>query len=246
MKKAYLLWSVLLFFNITIVLAQEKIITGTVSDQSGLPLLGVNIVVKGTTTGTQTDFDGNYTITTKVNDILSFSYVGYITTERTVDKANSINVSLQEDVAALDEVVVTAFGIKRNSKDLGYSVSQVETEDISENSEPDLIRSLSGKVAGVDVNFSSGVAGASNRIQIRGQTTIGGSSQPLFIVDGIAYDNSQLTTSSQTTGGGGYESGISSLDPNNIESVSVLKSAAAAALYGSRATNLDHTEEQAG
>jgi len=219
------------------VLAQQKTISGTVSGQNGDPLLGVNIVVKGTTTGTQSDFDGNYTINVNVNDVLSFSYIGLKTVEFVVGAENTINITMLDDASTLSEVVVTAFGIKRNAKDLGYSISQVETEEISENSEPDLIRSLSGKIAGVDVNFSSGVAGASNRIQIRGQTTIGGSSQPLFVVDGIVYDNSQLTTSSQTTGGGGYESGISSLDPNNIESVSVLKSAAAAALYGSRATN---------
>ena len=237
MKRAYILWLVLLFFNITIILAQQKIISGTVTDQFGALLPGVNIIVKGTTNGTQTDFDGNYTINTNVNDVLSFTYIGLKAVEYTVGTENTINITMLEDETALDEVVVTAFGIKRNSKDLGYSVSQVETEEISENSEPDLIRSLAGKVAGVDVNFSNGVAGASNRINIRGQTTIGGTSQPLFIVDGIAYSNSQVTTSSQTTGGGGYESGISSLDPNNIESISVLKSTAAAALYGSRATN---------
>lgn len=228
---------VLFMFNITYVLAQQKTISGTVTDNSGLPLIGVNIIVKGTTNGTQSDFDGNYNINANVEDVLIFSYIGLKTVEQTVGTASTINVTMEEDASALEEVVVTAFGIKRNAKDLGYSVSKVETEEILENSEPDLIRSLAGKVAGVDVNFSSGVAGASNRINIRGQTSIGGSSQPLFIVDGIAYDNTQITTSSQTTGGGGYESGLSSLDPNNIESISVLKSTAAAALYGSRATN---------
>lgn len=228
---------VLFMFNITYVLAQQKSISGTVTDNSGLPLIGVNIIVKGTTIGTQTDFDGNYNINANSEDVLVFSYIGLKTVEQTIGTANTINITMEEDASALEEVVVTAFGIKRNPKDLGYSVSKVETEEILENSEPDLIRSLAGKVAGVDVNFSTGVAGASNRINIRGQTTIGGSSQPLFIVDGIAYDNTQITTSSQTTGGGGYESGLSSLDPNNIESITVLKSTAAAALYGSRATN---------
>ncbi len=229
--------TLLLAFVVQFTFAQEKIISGTVSDNTGLPLPGVNIIIKGTTTGTQSDFDGNYSINASVGDILTFSYVGLITVEQTVGTANTINVTMLEDATVLDEIVVTAFGIKRNARDLGYSVSQIDTEEILENSEPDLIRSLAGKIAGVDVNFSTGVAGASNRINIRGQTTIGSSSQPLFIVDGIAYDNSQITTSSQTTGGGGYESGISSLDPNNIESITVLKSTAAAALYGSRATN---------
>ena len=229
--------TLLLAFVVQLTFAQEKTISGTISDNSGIPLPGVNIIVKGTTNGTQTNFDGNYSIVTNVGDVLTFTYVGLKTEERPIGAANTIDVTMEEDSQALDEVVVTAFGIKRNAKNLGYAVSQIDSEEILENSEPDLLRSLSGKVAGVNVNFSNGVAGAANQISIRGQTTIGGSSQPLFIVDGIAYDNTQVTTSSQTTGGGGYESGISSLDPNNIESVTVLKSTAAAALYGSRATN---------
>jgi TonB-linked SusC/RagA family outer membrane protein len=228
--------TLLLALVVQITFAQTKTISGIVSDSSGA-LPGVSVSIKGTTSGAETDFDGKFNISAKAGDVLVFRYLGYKTVNKTVSTSNTINVTLEEGGEVLDEIVVTAFGIKRNAKDLGYSVSQVKPDEIKENSEPDLIRSLAGKVAGVDVNFSSGVAGASNRIQIRGQTTIGGASQPLFIVDGIAYDNTQLSTSSQTTGGGGYESGISSLDPNNIESVSVLKSASAAALYGSRATN---------
>ncbi|MGM5468796.1 SusC/RagA family TonB-linked outer membrane protein [Flavobacteriaceae bacterium LMO-SS05] len=227
----------LILFGIASALSQEKSVSGTVSDPSGLPLPGATVLIKGTTTGTSTDFDGNFSIRTSQGETLVVSFVGYSTKEVVVGTSSTLDIQLEESTEALDEVVVTAFGIKRNSKDLGYSVSQVESEDLIQNSEPDLLRSLSGKVAGVDVNFSNGVAGASNRINIRGQTTIGGSSQPLFIVDGVAYDNTEVTTSSQTTGGGSYESGISSLDPNSIESVSVLKSTAAAALYGSRATN---------
>jgi len=237
MKRTYYMWLLLLFFNITIVLAQEKNVSGNVTDTNNVPLVGVNILVKGTTTGALTDFDGNYTIKSNVGDVLVFSYVGLLTQEITVGAGNTINVVMEEDAQALDEVVVTAFGIKRNPKNLGYAVNKVETENIVENSEPDLIRSLNGKVPGVNVNVSTGVAGASNQINIRGATTLSGSSQPLIIVDGIAYDNSQISTSSQTTGGGGYESGLSTLDPNNIASVSVLKSTAAAALYGSRATD---------
>ena len=222
---------------------QEKTVTGNVTDQTGIPLPGVNILVAGTTNGTQTDFDGNYAIQVSEGDILMFSYIGQKTKRTTITSSNIVNVQMEDDTQALEEVVVTAFGIKRNPKNLGYAVSKVESEDIIENSEPDLIRSLSGKVPGVNVNFSTGVAGASNQINIRGATTFGSSSQPLIIVDGIAYDNSQTTTadlapsSSQSTGGGGYESGLSSLDPNDIASVNVLKSTAAAALYGSRAAD---------
>jgi len=229
---------ILLFFfiSITSVLAQEKTISGTITDDSG-PLPGVSVIIKGTTTGTETDFDGNYSIKANIDDVLQFRFVGMITQEVVVGNSDTINVLLKTDENILDEVVVTAFGIKRNPKQLGYAVSKVTTEDIIENSEPDLVRSLSGKVPGVNVNFSTGVAGAANQINIRGATTLGGATQPLIIVDGVAYDNSQVATSSQTTGGGGYESGLSTLDPNNIESVNVLKSTAAAALYGSRATN---------
>lgn len=222
-------------FIISTAFSQQKIITGTVVDDAGLPLPGVNIIVKNTTSGTQSDFDGNYTITANKGAVLSFSYVGFAPQEIVVADSDKINVVMVPG-NELEEVVVTAFGIKRNSKKLGYAVSTVETEDVLENSEPDLIRSLAGKVPGVNVNFSTGVAGASNQINIRGVTTLGSASQPLIIVDGVAFDNSQVTTSRQTTGGGGYESGLSSLDPNNIESITVLKSTAAAALYGSRAT----------
>ncbi|MCZ2845262.1 MAG: SusC/RagA family TonB-linked outer membrane protein [Candidatus Bathyarchaeota archaeon] len=228
--------TVILLFH-TSVFAQEMTVSGTVLDENGIPLIGVNVLVKGTTRGVQTDFDGNYAIQADKGETLVFSFVGQETVEHLVTDVNQINVTMTPDAAQLNEVIVTAFGIKRNPKDLGYAVSSVATEEVTENSEPDLVRSLAGKVAGVNVNISTGVAGASNQINIRGVTSLEGSSQPLIIVDGVAYSNDQVTTSSQVSGGGGYESGLSSLDPNNIESINVLKSTAAAALYGSRATN---------
>lgn len=216
--------------------AQERSVKGTVTDSNGLPLPGVSILIKGTSEGTQTDFDGKFSITASPNQVLVLSYIGMKTQEV---RANSqvLQVKMQDDATELEGVVVTAFGIKRNPKDLGYAVSTVKAEELTDNSEPDLIRSLNGKVAGVNVNVTTGVAGAANQITIRGTTSFSGDTQPLFIVDGIAYSNSQITTSSQVTGGGGYESAISSLDPNDIASVNVLKSSAAAALYGSRAVN---------
>lgn len=216
--------------------AQERSVKGTVTDNSGLPLPGVSILVKGTSTGTQTDFDGKFTISASPSQTLVFSYVG-MKTQEVKASTTTLTVKLADDAVELEGVVVTAFGIKRNPKDLGYTVSTIKKEELTENSEPDLIRSLNGKVAGVNVNVSTGVAGASNQITIRGITSFNGNTQPLFIVDGIAYDNTQITTSSQVTGGGGYESALSSLDPNDIASVNVLKSSAAAALYGSRALN---------
>ena len=218
--------------------AQEKTISGTVTDQDGLPLPGVNILVEGTTTGTQSDFDGLYSINASVGDVLVLSYIGQKNVRMTIGASNTMDVQMEEDAQALEEVVVTAFGIKRKPKSLGYSVASVKSEDITENSEPDLIRSLNGKVPGVDVNVSTGVAGAANKINIRGTTSFQGGNQPLFVVDGTPYSNDELETSDQVTdSGGSYESGISSLDPNDIANIEVLKGAVAAALYGSRAVN---------
>ena len=216
--------------------SQERLVTGTVSDNTGIPLPGVSILVKGTQSSTQSDFDGKFNIKVAPTQTLVFSYIGMKTQEIPAN-STSISVKLLDDSIELEGVVITAFGIKRNPKDLGYSVSSIKTEEITENSEPDLIRSLSGKVAGVNVNISSGVAGAANQITIRGVNTFTGNTQPLIVVDGITYNNTSVTTSNQSTGGGAYESALSTLDPNDIASINILKSAAASALYGSRAVN---------
>tara|TARA_R110002050_G_scaffold300769_1_gene472379 strand:+ start:2132 stop:5287 length:3156 start_codon:yes stop_codon:yes gene_type:complete len=230
--------TLLLAFVVQITFAQEKTISGTVSDQSGLPLPGATVLIKGTTSGTSSDFDGNYSIKTNTGATLVFSFVGYTTQEVKVGSSNSINVILSEDAESLEEVVVTALGIKRNERSLGYSVKAIKSEQITENSEPDLLRSLNGKVPGVNINVSTGVAGAANKINIRGITSFQGGNQPLFVVDGTPYSNDEIETSDQATeSGGSYESGISSLDPNDIADVQVLKGAIAAALYGSRAVN---------
>ncbi|MGE6353813.1 SusC/RagA family TonB-linked outer membrane protein [Flavobacterium sp. NPDC079362] len=218
--------------------AQERVVSGTVSDNSGMPLPGVSVLVKGTKTGTQTDFDGKFSIKASSTQVLVFSYIGMKTQEIQASTAK-LNVKLLDSGAQeLDAVVVTtAFGIKRNPKKLGYSVSTIKAEEITQNSEPDLSRALAGKVAGVNINTSTGVAGAANQITIRGVNSLTGETDPLIIVDGIAYSNVSVTSTSQITGGGGYESALSSLDPNDIANISVLKSTAAAALYGSRAMN---------
>lgn len=216
--------------------AQQRTVSGTVKDDGGFPIPGVNVVVKGTTNGTQTDIDGKFSIQAAATDVLVFSYIGMKTREMPAI-STTLNISLSDEATQLEGVVVTAFGIKRNPKDLGYSVSSVKNTDVTENSEPDLIRAINGKVPGVNVNLSTGVAGAANQITIRGTSSLTGNTQPLIIVDGVAYSNTEVTTSDQTTGGGGYESALSSLDPNNIASINVLKSTAASALYGSRAMN---------
>jgi len=227
-----------MLFSIMATLAQEMAISGMVSDISGLSLPGTTIIIKGTSKGVSTDFDGNYSIKANTGEILVFSFVGYVTQEVKIGTSNIINVTLTEDSTALEEVVVTALGIKRNERSLGYSVQNIKSEQITENSEPDLLRSLNGKVPGVNINVSTGVAGAANKINIRGITSFQGGNQPLFVVDGTPYSNDEIETTDQVTeSGGSYESGISTLDPNNIADVQVLKGAVAAALYGTRAVN---------
>ena len=227
---------VLLVLIAQLTFAQERVVTGVVSDNTGLPLPGASVLIKGTKTATQTDFDGKYTIKASPTQVLIFSYIGMKNQEISAS-ATKINVKLASSTVELEGVVVTALGIKRKPKNLGYSVSSVKAAELTENSEPDLIRSINGKVAGVNVNVATGVAGSASQITIRGTSTLSGDTQPLIVVDGLIYNNTSVTSSNQSSGGGGYESALSTLDPNDIATVSVLKSAAAAALYGSRAAN---------
>lgn len=228
--------TLLLAFVVHLSFAQEKTISGTVSDESGMPLPGVNIIVKGTTNGTQTDFDGNYSITANTGDVLTFTYVGLKTEERTVGASNSINVTMVEDAAILDEVVVTAQGIKREKKALGYAVSEVQSEDIEQRTEGDVARVLSGKASGVQITSQSGSSGSATNVVIRGYSSINGSNQALFIVDGVPFSSDNNTTGSFASGNVG-SSRFLDLDPNNIESVNVLKGLAAATLYGTAGRN---------
>jgi TonB-linked SusC/RagA family outer membrane protein len=228
--------TLLLAFVVHISFAQNKTISGTVSDATG-PLPGVNIIVKGTANGTQSDFDGNYSIGTAVGDILVYSFVGYITTERTVGSANTINVSLEESVEELQEVVVTAQGIRREKKALGYAVSEVSSEDIEQRSEGDVARVLSGKASGVAITSASGTSGSATNVVIRGYSSITGSNQALFVVDGVPFSSDTNLQSSGFNVGNVGSSRFLDLDPNNIESVNVLKGLAAATLYGTAGRN---------
>ena len=209
-----------------------------VSDNSGLPLPGVNIIVKGTATGTQTDFDGNFTITAKSGDVLTFTYVGLKAQEVTVGASNTLNVTMQEDASVLDEVVVTALGIKREKKSLGYATQEVKGDAVSNVKSSNFVNSLSGKVAGLDIK-TSGTLGGSTNVVIRGNNSIAGNNQALFVIDGVPVDNSNSNSAGQKAGRGGYDYGnaASDINPDDIESINVLKGAAATALYGSRASN---------
>ncbi|MCL6267675.1 SusC/RagA family TonB-linked outer membrane protein [Flagellimonas myxillae] len=239
--KSKTLWMMLvpLLCLCTTVLAQEKTVSGTVTDQLGLPLPGVNIVVPETQNGTQTDFDGKYTITASQGQTLLFSYLGQQDVRLTIGASNLINVQMQEDAQALEEVVVTAQGVKREKKALGYAVTTLKGEDITERPETDVARALSGQVAGVNILGGSGLAGSGTNITIRGFSTMTGSNQPLIIVDGVPFSNDTNETSTFSTSESGNNSAsrLLDLDPNNISSLSVLKGLSATVLYGEQGRN---------
>jgi TonB-linked SusC/RagA family outer membrane protein len=229
--------TLLLAFVVQISFAQERTITGTVSDESG-PLPGVSILIQGTNSGTETDFDGNYSIDANSGDVLQFSFVGMTTVSKTVGAEGTINVTMVSEDNTLDEVVVTALGITREKKSLGYATQEVDGEQVNTVKETNFVNSLSGKVAGIDVK-TSGTMGGSTNVVIRGYASLFGNNQALFVVDGVPVSNSTYNSSGQRTGRGGYDYGNAAQDinPDDIETVNVLKGGAATALYGSRAAN---------
>ncbi|TDT47413.1 TonB-linked SusC/RagA family outer membrane protein [Maribacter spongiicola] len=232
--------TLLLSFVAYISFAQDKSITGTVIDQNGIPLPGVSVLIVGTTTGAQTDFDGKYGINASEGQKLRFSYIGQKTTTVLIGASSTINVTLEEDAQALEEVVVTAaLGITREKKSLGYATQEVSGDQLSETRNSNALNALSGKVAGVQVSNASGSLGGSSRILIRGAGSITQENRPLIVVDGIPLDNSNYNTTSAQTGGGGRDYGDAGFDvnPDDIASMNVLKGGAASALYGSRASN---------
>jgi len=223
-------------FVVQTTFAQEKTISGKVVDESGLPLPGVTVLVKGTTNGTQTDLDGNYTITANTGETISYSYVGFKTEDVVVSETTTINIALIEDVSMLDAVVVTALGIEKEKKSLGYAVSEIKGEALSEQAEGDVGRILRGKAAGVSVTSTNGMSGSGTNMVIRGFTSISGSNQPLFIVDGVPF-NSDTNSQNSFIDGSTESSRMLDLDPNNIVSLNVLKGLSASTLYGDRGRN---------
>ncbi|TLP82833.1 SusC/RagA family TonB-linked outer membrane protein [Maribacter sp. ACAM166] len=216
----------------------QESVTGVVLDNLGQPLPGANVLEKGTTNGTQTDFDGNYSIDVPGDAILVVSYIGFKRTEVEVNDQNNINISLEEDSQQLTEVVVTALGISREKKSLGYATQQVDGEDVNNVPTDNVVNALSGKVAGVQIKTNTNLGGSSN-VVIRGSTSLTGNNQALFVVDGVPVNNSNFNSDTQQSGGGGFDYGnlASDINPNDIKSMNILKGAAATALYGSRATN---------
>ncbi|QFZ53871.1 SusC/RagA family TonB-linked outer membrane protein [Oceanihabitans sp. IOP_32] len=223
-----------LAFVVQFAFAQEKTISGTVSDESGMPLPGTTVLVKGTTTGTSTDFDGKYSINANQGATLVFSFVGYTTQEVTVGVSNTVNVSLQEDAESLDEVIITALGIEKKKDDDLSSSTTVSAEDIQKSGESGVIQGLAGKTSGLKITRNSGDPGAGAFIQIRGQNTILGNGSPLIVVDGIPMSNSSI---GGDVDGVTQQSRLNDINPDDIENVTVLKGAAAAAVWGTGAAN---------
>jgi TonB-linked SusC/RagA family outer membrane protein len=217
--------------------AQEKTVSGTVSDNSGA-LPGVSVIIEGTTNGVETDFDGKYSIKAAQGDVLVFQYLGYKTTNKKVGDSNTINVTLEEGGEVLEEIVVTALGVSRDKKSIGYASQQVSGDDISTVKLNNVVNSLSGKVSGVQIKGNNNFGGSANFL-IRGVSSLTGNNQPLFVVDGIPISNTLNNTSQQTSGRKGYDYGnaASDINPDDVESINVLKGAAASAIYGSRGAN---------
>jgi TonB-linked SusC/RagA family outer membrane protein len=233
----FLVLLLVLFAQLTF--AQERAVSGTVTDDAGMPLPGVSVLVKGTKTGTQTDFDGKYSIKATTSQVLVFSYIGMKSQEITAS-SSQVNTKLSGDAQQLEGVVVTtAMGIKREKKSLGYASQQISGADVNGGAgNANVANLLSGKAAGVEVQRNNNFGGSTN-VVIRGNKSLTGNNQALWVIDGVPIDNSNSNASSQQVGGGGYDYGNNASDINqeDIESINILKGAAATALYGSRAAN---------
>ena len=217
---------------------QDTKITGTVEDEFG-PVAGASVVIKGTTNGTMTDMDGHFTLEgVKKGDIIQISFIGFATQDIPYTGQTALNVKLEEDAQKLDEVVVTALGMKRDKKALGYAMQELKGDELISSREPNLANSLSGKVSGLQIVRSSNGVGGSSKIVLRGNNSLTGSNQPLIVVDGTPMDNfTGGVDDVWGNSGADMGNGLSDINPEDIESMTVLKGASAAALYGSRAGN---------
>lgn len=215
------------------VLAQQQVVTGSIKDPNGAGLAGVTVLVKGTSAGTLTDAGGRYSIQAAGNATLVFSFIGYVTQEIAIGNRPVVDVVLEENLQALGEVVVTALGVERNTKSLQSSVTKVPGVSLTQARETNFGASIQGRVAGVNVTKNGSGPAGSSRVIIRGNKSLNGSNQPLYVVDGIPMDNNQFGNAG-VWGGIDQGDGLSSINPDDIESISVLKGANAAALYGSR------------
>ncbi|MBF7089971.1 SusC/RagA family TonB-linked outer membrane protein [Flavobacterium sp. ALJ2] len=216
--------------------AQERAVSGVVTDNLGLPLPGVSILVKGTKMGTQTDFDGKYSIKAQSSQTLIFSYIG-MKTQEIVANSTIVNAKLKDDSVELEGVVVTALGVKKSARAVGYAVQEVKAADLTKASNNSLSGALQGKLAGVQITPSSGAPGASSQIIIRGARSFTGNNTPLYVIDGMPVSSTSDFSTGNSVTGSDIANRAVDIDPNEIESISILKGQAASALYGLRASN---------
>lgn len=215
---------------------QSRVLTGRVVDATGEPIPGVNILDKQVNTGTNTDLDGRYSISVTNSSVLVFSFIGFSAQEFAVGNRSTLDVNLQEDMSDLAEVVVTSFGMEKDKKALGFSVTQVSGDKFTESRAVNLGNALTGKIAGVNVTPPASGAAGSTRVVIRGGSSLTGNDQPLYVVNGMPIETGNLGSAGMW-GGNDAGDGLASINPDDIESISVLKGNAAAALYGARAAN---------
>ena len=251
-KKGVCILLLMLFLGASVANAQQKQITGKVVSSDNTALSNVSVVVKGTRTSTSTDNKGGFAITAGANQTLTFSLVGYDSKDVRVGNSTTLNVKLSAVDNTLEEVVVTAMDIRRNPKELGYSVQKLKGQDLAETQRNDFVSSLQGRVAGLTINPTSGLAGASNQIVLRGFNSLALDNSPLFIIDGIIIDNQSVSENNRNTGfavkptsanvstenrSNDYTNRVADINPNDIETVTVLKGPEATALYGSQASS---------
>jgi TonB-linked SusC/RagA family outer membrane protein len=231
-KKLNGILTLFLVFMVQLTFAQDKTVTGAVSDEAGLPLPGVNVIVQGTNNGAQTDFDGNYSINTANGQVLVFSYVGFTTQRITVGNSNNVNVTLALDAAALDEVIVLGYSTRGVEEVTGSSV-QLDGAELAESPAVSIDQALQGKVAGLQISQSSGTPGSTQDIRIRGLSSLGSSNEPLYVIDGVPVINSDTSGSTARSS----LNPLSAINSQDIESITVLKDASATAAYGARGSN---------
>ena len=225
-----------IFFMAFNSIAQSRLVTGVVTDDNGIPIEGATIRVKGAKQGTSADINGAYTISVPAGTTLIISGIGIVPKEIAVGNQSVLNIAVSRNVGVEATVVVTAFGIRREKKALGYAVSTIDKKQLESRADPDLGRLLSGKAPGVDILATSGISGSGTNIQIRGANSITGTSDPLFVIDGAPFSGA----TNQQTGaifGSQTSSRFLDIDPNNIESVSILKGLSATVLYGEGGRN---------
>ncbi|MBS1681713.1 MAG: SusC/RagA family TonB-linked outer membrane protein [Bacteroidetes bacterium] len=236
-KKVYQTWLLSALFTCccaTMAWAQARVVSGAVKDTKGNQLPGVTVQVKGSSSGTVSDGEGKYSISVESNAVLVFSFIGFATQEVQVGNQSIIDVSLNEDATQLQEVVVTALGVEKDAKSLAYAVTKVDGASLTQARETNVINSLEGRVAGVNISGSNGGPGSSSSIVIRGMNNLSGST-PLFVINGVPMDNT-TRGSAGMWGGTDQGDGISNLNPDDIKEITVLKGATASALYGARAS----------